>query len=210
MQPDPVVGTFVGSFITPTNRFMRGGIRTCFGGSTYQHAYHIAIKSLKIEDRPYKRSDGGGLFIQIQPNGARLWRFAYRFDGKQKLLSGGPYPQMSLLAARAWRDEMKQQLALGLDPSEGTTTGARGCRGASRQAGTEYLRAGRARMAGNPPAVVDASLCGAGDGPTGSRHIPGHRCARHRADHTTSGSGCDSQDGSAWSARNGAAGEKPL
>ena len=56
--------------------------------------------------------------IQVQPNGAKLWRFAYRFEGKQKLLSGGPYPQLSLLAARAWRDEMKQQLALGLDPSE--------------------------------------------------------------------------------------------
>ncbi len=52
------------------------------------------------------------------PNGAKLWRFADRFTGKQKLLSGGPYPQLSLLAARAWRDEMKQQLALGLEPSE--------------------------------------------------------------------------------------------
>lgn len=79
---------------------------------------NIAIKSLQPEDRPYKRSDSGGLFIHVQPNGAKLWRFAYRFAGKQKLLSGGPYPQLSLLAARAWRDEMKQQLALGLDPSE--------------------------------------------------------------------------------------------
>ncbi len=78
----------------------------------------IAIKSLTQEDRPYKRSDSGGLFIHVQPNGAKLWRFAYRFTGKQKLLSGGPYPQLSLLAARAWRDEMKQQLALGLEPSE--------------------------------------------------------------------------------------------
>lgn len=79
---------------------------------------NIAIKSLQPADRPYKRSDGGGLFIHVQPNGSKLWRFGYRFNGKQKLLSGGPYPQMSLLAARAWRDEMKQQLALGLDPSE--------------------------------------------------------------------------------------------
>ena len=84
----------------------------------YQHAYQDRDQSLTQEDRPYKRSDSGGLFIHVQHNGAKLWRFAYRFTGKQKLLSGGPYPQLSLLAARAWRDEMKQQLALGLDPSE--------------------------------------------------------------------------------------------
>jgi len=62
---------------------------------------NIAIKSLKIEDCPYKRSDGRRLFIQVQLNGAELWRFAYRFAGKQKPLSGVPYPQLALLAARA-------------------------------------------------------------------------------------------------------------
>jgi integrase len=51
-------------------------------------------------------------------NGSKLWRFAYRYGGKQKLLSGGRYPATSLVAARAWRDMMKHQLALGLDPSE--------------------------------------------------------------------------------------------
>jgi hypothetical protein len=47
-----------------------------------------------------------------------LWRYAYQFDGKQKLLSGGSYPATTILAARAWRDMMKHQLALGLDPSQ--------------------------------------------------------------------------------------------
>ena len=79
---------------------------------------NIALKAFKPQDKPFKRSDGGGLFILVQPNGAKIWRFAYRFDGKQKLLSGGPYPEVTLLAARAWREAMKQQLALGLDPSE--------------------------------------------------------------------------------------------
>ena len=79
---------------------------------------NIAIKAMKPQEKPYKRADGGGLFILIQPNGAKIWRLAYRFDGKQKLLSGGPYPKTTLLAARAWREAMKQQLAIGLDPSE--------------------------------------------------------------------------------------------
>lgn len=79
---------------------------------------NVALKALKPEAKPYKKSDGGGLFILVEMNGSKLWRFAYRYDGKQKLLSGGRYPATSLAAARAWRDMMKHQLALGLDPSE--------------------------------------------------------------------------------------------
>jgi len=78
---------------------------------------NVAIKAFKPAGKPYKKADSGGLFILIQPNGAKFWRFAYRYDGKQKLLSGGAYPETTLLAARAWREMMKHQLALGLDPS---------------------------------------------------------------------------------------------
>lgn len=77
---------------------------------------NVAIKAFKPASTPYKKADAGGLFLLIQPNGSKAWRFAYRFDGKQKLLSG-LYPATTLLAARAWRDMMKHQLALGLDPS---------------------------------------------------------------------------------------------
>lgn len=79
---------------------------------------NVALKALKPAAKPYKKSDGGGLFILVQPNGGKVWRFAYRYGGKQKLLSGGPYPATTILAARAWRDMMKHQLALGLDPSQ--------------------------------------------------------------------------------------------
>lgn len=78
---------------------------------------NIALKALKPQAKPYKKSDGGGLFILVEMNGSKLWRFAYRYNGKQKLLSGGRFPDTSLVAARAWRDKMKHQLALGLDPS---------------------------------------------------------------------------------------------
>jgi hypothetical protein len=79
---------------------------------------NIALKALKPDAKRYKKADGGGLFIFVEANGSKLWRFAYRHDGKAKLLSGGRFPQTSLADARAWRDKMKHQLALGLDPSE--------------------------------------------------------------------------------------------
>src|SRR3546814_3764461 len=79
---------------------------------------NVALNALKPGGKAYKKSDSGGLFILVETNGSKLWRFAYRYDGKHKLLSGGRFPQTTLLAARAWRDKMKHQLALGLDPSE--------------------------------------------------------------------------------------------
>ena len=78
---------------------------------------NVAINAFKSAEKPYKKADGEGLYLLVQPNGSKIWRFAYRFQGKQKLLSGGRYPQTTLLAARAWRKKMKHQLALGLDPS---------------------------------------------------------------------------------------------
>ncbi len=63
-----------------------------------------------------KLSDAGGLQLWVQPNGSRLWRLAYRFEGKQKLLAIGSYPLISLAAAREARDQAKKQLAAGKDP----------------------------------------------------------------------------------------------
>ncbi len=65
-----------------------------------------------------KLSDGGGLQLWIHPAGGRLWRLAYRFGGKQKLLALGTYPSVSLADARHARDEARQLLLAGLDPSQ--------------------------------------------------------------------------------------------
>jgi hypothetical protein len=51
------------------------------------------------------------------PTGAKLWRLAYRYDGKQKLLAIGPYPTVSLVSARRKRDDARKLLADGKDPS---------------------------------------------------------------------------------------------
>ena len=79
---------------------------------------NVPLTALKPEAKRYKKADSGGLFIFVEANGSKLWRFAYRHGGKAKLLSGGRFPQTSLADARAWRDKMKHQLALGLDPSD--------------------------------------------------------------------------------------------
>jgi integrase len=69
-------------------------------------------------DRPQKLFDGGGLYLLITPNGSRWWRLKYRVAGKEKLLSLGVYPEVSLKAARDRRDELRKQLQAGTDPGQ--------------------------------------------------------------------------------------------
>ena len=75
------------------------------------------FRHLKPAEKDYKRSDDGGLFMLVTTTGSKLWRFAYRYDGKQKLLAIGPYPIVSLVDARAKRDDAKRLLAEDIDPS---------------------------------------------------------------------------------------------
>lgn len=77
----------------------------------------LQLKNAKPGERPYKLADGEGLFLLIQPNGKRLWRMKYRYAGKEKLLSFGPYPAISISAARSKRKAAKALLGEGRDPS---------------------------------------------------------------------------------------------
>ncbi|QJP14647.1 integrase arm-type DNA-binding domain-containing protein [Starkeya sp. ORNL1] len=77
----------------------------------------IAIRAAKPLAKPVKLTDGGGLHLLVTPTGGKLWRLAYRFDGKQKQLAFGGYPEVSLKDARAKRDAAKEALAAGFDPS---------------------------------------------------------------------------------------------
>src|SRR5271168_521692 len=78
---------------------------------------HFDIRNTKPADKPFKLSDGGGLFLLVQPNGSMLWRLKYRFVGKERALSFGAYPTVSLADARTKRDEAKKLLDKGKDPS---------------------------------------------------------------------------------------------
>jgi len=75
------------------------------------------LNGLKIDKKAYKVSDGGGLYIHVSPHGSKLWRMAYRYNGLQKLLSFGPYPAVTLAAARAKREAARALLAAKLDPA---------------------------------------------------------------------------------------------
>jgi integrase len=76
------------------------------------------IRQAKAGQSVVKLSDGGGLQLWIMPTGGKLWRLAYRFDGKQKKLAIGPYPAIGLADARKRRDEAKVLLASGIDPGQ--------------------------------------------------------------------------------------------
>ena len=76
------------------------------------------IKNLKPAEKAQKHFDGGGLFLFVPTSGSKLWRMAYRFNGKSKLLSFGDYPTVSLKEARERRDDAKRLLAQGEDPAE--------------------------------------------------------------------------------------------
>lgn len=77
-----------------------------------------AIIKAKLADTPYKLKREQGLFLLVNPNGGKWWRFAYSFGGKEKLLSLGTFPLVSLPEARRLRDEARKRVAAGIDPSE--------------------------------------------------------------------------------------------
>jgi integrase len=76
------------------------------------------IKSAKPKDKKYKLADGGGLYVEVAKSGSKLWRLKYQFNGKEKLLSLGAYPSITLKRARELREENKTLIAEGINPSE--------------------------------------------------------------------------------------------
>ncbi|QWA09506.1 tyrosine-type recombinase/integrase [Sodalis ligni] len=76
------------------------------------------IETLKPQEKPYKLADGGGLFLHITPTGNKSWRLKYRFEGKEKLMTFGLFPAITLGEARKQRDKARALLAAGVDPSE--------------------------------------------------------------------------------------------
>lgn len=80
------------------------------------------IRTAASRDKAYKIFDGGGLHLLVTPQGSKLWRLKYRFDGREKLLSFGPYPVVSLKLAREKRDAAKLSLLEGEDPGESRKT----------------------------------------------------------------------------------------
>lgn len=78
---------------------------------------HLQIGHLKPAELPYKVTDGA-LYLIVQPNGSKLWRMNYRYLDKQRTLSIGIWPDVSIAKARERRDNARTQLADGIDPVE--------------------------------------------------------------------------------------------
>lgn len=77
----------------------------------------IQARSAKPKEKPYKLTDGPGLYLYVGTSGLRSWRMKYRTGGKEKLLTFGPYPEVKLVEAREKRDSARASLRDGRDPS---------------------------------------------------------------------------------------------
>jgi integrase len=76
-----------------------------------------SIKNAKPQNKAKRHFDAGGLYLEVSPQGGKWWRLKYRFNGKEKRLSLGVYPEVSLKEARSHRDESRKMLSAGIDPS---------------------------------------------------------------------------------------------
>lgn len=66
------------------------------------------VETAKPRDKAYKLADGGGLYLMVNTNGSKYWRMKYRFAGKEKKLSFGTYPDISLAEARTKREKQEK------------------------------------------------------------------------------------------------------
>jgi integrase len=76
----------------------------------------LKIKGARPGSKPYHLTDGHGLFLVVQPNGSKLWRWKYRFQGSFRLMALGSYPDVSLAQARSAHADARSKLLKGLDP----------------------------------------------------------------------------------------------
>lgn len=77
----------------------------------------VQIRAAKAKAAAYRLPDGGGLHLRVAPTGAKSWQFRYRWEGKEQTLTLGPYPAVSLAAARAGREAAKAALRAGQNPT---------------------------------------------------------------------------------------------
>lgn len=78
----------------------------------------LDCRHAKPKDKSYRLADSGGLYLDIKPTGTKIWRLRYKIYGKEKLLTIGEYPKVTLIMAREKRDQAKDKLNLGIDPAQ--------------------------------------------------------------------------------------------
>ena len=117
----------------------------------------VRIRNLKPREKPYKVSDFEGLYLLVTPAGSKLWNVKYRLYGKEKKLSLGAYPAISLAQARMLKEEARAKIAQGTDPSEAKQAAKRETREAKshtfEQIGDAFLE--KQRKEGKTKATLD-------------------------------------------------------
>jgi integrase len=106
----------------------------------------VAVKAAKPKDKPYKLFDERGLFLLVTPNGGRWWRFKYRIDGREKLLSLGTYPDVLLAKARQKRDDARRLLTDEIDPSTARQADRAGRENSFEAIAREFLATQRKKL----------------------------------------------------------------
>jgi hypothetical protein len=79
---------------------------------------YVIVRNAKPTGKTRKLSDERGLYLEVSPTGSKWWRLKYRFDGKEKRLALGVYPDVGLKDARERREAARKLLASGVDPGE--------------------------------------------------------------------------------------------
>ena len=82
----------------------------------------VAIRNVLPRERPFRLFDGGAMYLEVHPSGAKYWRLKYRWQGREKRLALGVYPKVGLKDARGRRDKAKQSLENGIDPGQARKT----------------------------------------------------------------------------------------
>ncbi|GAB3248977.1 tyrosine-type recombinase/integrase [Chitinimonas naiadis] len=77
----------------------------------------VKIRQAKPLEKQFKLADANGLYLLVKPNGAKLWRYKYRIDGKENVYALGDYPTLSLLDARKARDDARELVKAGTNPA---------------------------------------------------------------------------------------------
>lgn len=87
---------------------------------------HIQCKQAPPKEKTYKLAAGGGLYLLVNPNGSKYWRYKYRIGGKEKAMALGVYPETTLAKATAAHQAAREQLSIGTDPMEARKAEIRG------------------------------------------------------------------------------------
>lgn len=107
------------------------------------------LRTVKPAEKPQKLFDGNGLFLFVAPSGVKSWRLKYRFQGKEKLLSLGQYPQTSLKEAREYSADARKILSGGIDPSAEKKVKARSAQTSFEAVAREWHENNRATWSKN-------------------------------------------------------------